>query len=59
MNKQTIYNPEYINFNSEKLFLGEGKNSQRYDVLKYPFFDTMTGRTMKSTASKTNRTSST
>lgn len=46
MNKQTIYNPVYINFNSEKLFLGEGKNSQRYDVLKYPFFDTMADRMM-------------
>lgn len=46
MKKQTIYNGEYINFNNEKLFLGEGKNSQRYDVLKYPFFDTMADRMM-------------
>lgn len=46
MKKQTIYNGEYINFNRERLFLGEGKNSQRYDVLKYPFFDTMADRMM-------------
>ena len=40
MNEQlSIYNPNFINFNKEKIFFGEGKNSQRYDVLKYPFFD--------------------
>lgn len=46
MKKQSIYNGEYINFNRERLFLGEGKNSQRYDVLKYPFFDAMADKMM-------------
>lgn len=46
MRQQSIYTPDYINFNSEKLFLGKGKNSQRYDVLKYPFFDTMADKMM-------------
>ena len=47
MRQQSIYTPDYINFNSEKLFLGKGKNSQRYDVLKYPFFDTMADADVK------------
>lgn len=36
---QSIYNPNYIDFSKEKLFFGEGRNSQRFDILRYPIFD--------------------
>jgi len=35
----SIYNTNQIDFTKEKLFFGAGKNSQRFDVLKYPFLD--------------------
>jgi len=35
----SIYNPQKIDFSKEKLFFGAGKNSQRFDVLKYPILD--------------------
>ena len=38
-NQISIYNPNLIDFTNETIFFGEGKNTQRYDVLKYPFFD--------------------
>ena len=43
---QSIYNPKLIDFNREKLFFGEGKNSQRFDVLKYPIFDKLSNTMM-------------
>lgn len=46
MNKQTIYDNHLIDFSNEKIFFGEGKNSQRYDVLKYPFFDKLSDKMM-------------
>ncbi|MGI7717469.1 ribonucleotide-diphosphate reductase subunit beta [Campylobacter coli] len=36
-----LYNNEYIDFTKEPLFFGTGKNSQRYDVIKYPIFETL------------------
>ena len=39
-NKSTsLYSAEAIDFTKEPMFLGTGKNTQRFDVLKYPFFD--------------------
>jgi len=35
----SLYNSNRIDFSSEKLFFGSGKNSQRFDVLKYPVLD--------------------
>ncbi len=35
----SIYNTNKIDFSKEKLFFGEGKNSQRFDILKYPILD--------------------
>jgi ribonucleoside-diphosphate reductase beta chain len=35
----SLYNTNLIDFTKEKLFFGAGKNSQRFDVLKYPFLD--------------------
>lgn len=42
----SLYNPEYIDFSKEKLFFGTGKNTQRYDVVKYPFIDKWTDTQM-------------
>jgi len=39
-NKSTnLYSQEKIDFTHEPMFLGKGKNTQRFDVLKYKFFD--------------------
>lgn len=35
----SVYNSSKINFLKEPLFFGTGKNTQRYDILKYPFYD--------------------
>jgi ribonucleoside-diphosphate reductase beta chain len=35
----SLYNDTKIDFSKEKMFFGEGKNTQRFDVLKYPFLD--------------------
>ena len=35
----SFYNPNLIDFTKEPIFFGKGKNTQRYDVLKYKFFD--------------------
>lgn len=35
----SLYHSERIDFTKEPMFLGEGKNTQRFDVMKYPFFD--------------------
>lgn len=34
-----LYDNYKIDFTKEKLFFGEGKNTQRFDVLKYPWLD--------------------
>lgn len=36
---QELYHSKFIDFTKEPMFLGEGKNTQRFDVMKYPFFD--------------------
>ncbi len=46
-NKQkqpTLYSSEKIDFTSEPMFFGAGKNLQRYDVQKYPFYDKLSKR---------------
>lgn len=41
-NITSLFTPHKIDFLKETIFFGEGKNTQRYDVIKYPFFDEMT-----------------
>lgn len=36
---RSIFNPEKVDFTKQPMFFGEGLNSQRYDVFKYPIFD--------------------
>jgi len=38
-NSCSLYSSEKINFKKEPIFLGKGKNTQRFDDPKYPFFD--------------------
>lgn len=45
-NSTKFYNSKKINFLNEPMFLGSGRNSQRFDILKYPFFDTMADNMM-------------
>lgn len=35
----SVYNENLIDFTKEPIFFGLGRNTQRYDVLKYKFFD--------------------
>lgn len=35
----SVYNENLIDFTKEPIFFGTGRNTQRYDVLKYKFFD--------------------
>ncbi len=42
--KPSIYNENKIDFLNEKMFLGQGKNIQRYDVQKYPFYEKLSQR---------------
>lgn len=35
----SLYNANYVNFKKEPMFLGNGKNTQRFDDPKYVFFD--------------------
>ncbi len=37
--KASLYNNEYIDFTKEPMFLGKGRNTQRFEVLKYEYFD--------------------
>lgn len=37
----SVYNENLIDFTKEPIFFGSGRNTQRYDVLKYKFFDTL------------------
>ena len=38
-NAGSLYSPNYIDFKNEPMFLGTGRNTQRFDNPKYPFFD--------------------
>ncbi len=42
--KPELYTNKKIDFLKEKIFFGEGKNLQRYDVQKYPFFEKLSQR---------------
>ncbi|PID95164.1 MAG: ribonucleotide-diphosphate reductase subunit beta [Bacteroidetes bacterium] len=44
INRPNLYNEEKIDFLKEKMFFGTGKNVQRYDVQKYPFYETLSQR---------------
>jgi len=40
MNKNhCLYDQEYIDFTKEKMFFGTGKNTQRFDIMKYEWYD--------------------
>lgn len=39
-----IYNENKINFMNEKIFFGKGRNVQRYDIQKYPFYEKLSQR---------------
>ncbi len=43
-NKPSLYSDKKINFLNEKMFFGAGKNVQRYDVQKYPFYENLSQR---------------
>lgn len=38
-NKASLYNDAHIDFTKEPMFFGAGRNTQRFDVLKYKNFD--------------------
>ena len=38
-NKGSLYNPSLIDFTKEPMFLGNGRNTQRFDNPRIPFFD--------------------
>ncbi len=40
-NKGSLYTPKLIDFKTQPIFFGDGKNVQRYEDVKYPFFDTL------------------
>lgn len=39
-----LYDSKYIDFTKEPIFFGSGKNTQRFDVLKYKFFDNINAK---------------
>lgn len=39
MSTEKLYNLDYIDFTKEPMFFGKGKNTQRFDEMKYSFFD--------------------
>lgn len=39
-----LYNNERIDFTQEPMFFGKGRNTQRFDVMKYSFFDERNGK---------------
>ncbi len=43
-NIPTLYSYQKIDFLKEPMFFGEGKNLQRYDVQKYPFYEKLSQR---------------
>ena len=42
----SLYVPKYIDFSKETMFFGSGKNTQRYDISKYPFLDVLSDNMM-------------
>ncbi len=40
----SLYNSQKIDFLNEPIFFGEGKNLQRYDIQKYPFYERLSQR---------------
>lgn len=40
----SLYSDKKIDFLNEKMFFGEGKNVQRYDIQKYPFYEHLSQR---------------
>ena len=40
----TVFNKKNVDFTKNKIFFGEELNTQRFDELKYPIFDTLTQR---------------
>ncbi|QZE15816.1 ribonucleotide-diphosphate reductase subunit beta [Halosquirtibacter laminarini] len=42
--KQLLYDDKAIDFTKTKIFFGEGRNIQRYDIQKYPFYEQITQR---------------
>ncbi len=40
----SLYHENKINFLNENIFFGEGKNVQRYDIQKYPFYEKLSQR---------------
>ena len=43
-NAGSLYNPHHIDFKKEPMFLGSGRNTQRFDDPKYKFFDNSNDR---------------
>ncbi len=43
-NKPNLYSDKKIDFLKEKMFFGTGKNVQRYDIQKYPFYENLSQR---------------
>ncbi len=43
-NIPNVYSSEKIDFLKEKMFFGTGKNVQRYDIQKYPFYEKLSQR---------------
>lgn len=43
-NIPSLYSSEKIDFMQEPMFFGQGKNLQRYDIQKYPFFEKLSQR---------------
>lgn len=39
--KGSLYTPNRIDFKTQPIFFGDGKNVQRYEDVKYPFFDSL------------------
>ena len=40
----TVFNKDKVDFTKNKMFFGEGLNTQRFDEFKYPIFDKLTQR---------------
>ena len=38
----TVFNKNKVDFTKNKMFFGEGVNTQRFDEFKYPIFDKLT-----------------
>jgi len=42
--EMTVFNKDKVDFTKNKMFFGEGLNTQRFDEFKYPIFDKLTQR---------------